>query len=215
MASNMAVEKKYSDVILGKENYYKASLPMAPDCFNVAFDKPTPTPAKILFLLGGADDYTLAKFCVNYAEKMKKAGGDVEVIVKEGWHHGWYYGKKPWRVKNAMTLPLKVIPPISTVIKDKIIIKLIAERLLNSDQAKKKEDKPPNPLNSATISGIEVIYTFKAKAEPIKAPSSTAESTSTGFTISMTVTSTAKSIPMELTTLPLAAVLSFESIFKA
>ena len=90
MASNMAVEKKYSDVILGEENYYKASLPMAPDCFNVAFDKPTPTPAKILFLLGGADDYTLAKFCVAYAEKMKKAGGDVEVIVKEGWHHDFY-----------------------------------------------------------------------------------------------------------------------------
>ena len=90
MASNMAVEKKYSDVILGEENYYKASLPMAPDCFNVAFDKPTPTPTKILFLLGGADDYTLAKFCVAYAEKMKKAGGDVEVIVKEGWHHDFY-----------------------------------------------------------------------------------------------------------------------------
>ena len=89
-AANMAVEKKFSDVILGEENYYQASLPMASDCFNVAFDKPTPTPAKILFLLGSADDYTLAKFCVNYAEKMKKAGGDVEVIVKEGWHHDFY-----------------------------------------------------------------------------------------------------------------------------
>ena len=89
-AANMAVEKKFSDVILGEENYYQASLPMASDCFNVAFDKPTPTPAKILFLLGGADDYTLAKFCVAYAEKMKKAGGNVEVIVKEGWHHDFY-----------------------------------------------------------------------------------------------------------------------------
>jgi len=87
MAANMAVEKKFSDVVLGEENYYKASLPMAPDCFGVAFDKPTPTPTKILFLLAGADDYTLAKFCVAYAEKMKKAGGDVEVIVKEGWYH--------------------------------------------------------------------------------------------------------------------------------
>ena len=89
-AANMAVEKKFSDVVLGKENYYLASLPMASDCFNVAFENPTPTPAKILFLLGGADDYTLAKFCVAYAEKMKKAGGDVEVIVKEGWHHDFY-----------------------------------------------------------------------------------------------------------------------------
>ena len=89
-AANMAVEKKFSDIVLGKENYYLASLPMASDCFNVAFENPTPTPAKILFLLGGADDYTLAKFCVAYAEKMKKAGGDVEVIVKEGWHHDFY-----------------------------------------------------------------------------------------------------------------------------
>jgi len=89
-AANMAVEKKFSDVVLGKENYYLASLPMASDCFNVAFENPTPTPAKILFLLGGADDYTLAKFCVAYAEKMKKAGGNVEVIVKEGWHHDFY-----------------------------------------------------------------------------------------------------------------------------
>ena len=89
-AANMAVEKKFSDVVLGEENYYLASLPMASDCFNVAFENPTPTPAKILFLLGGADDYTLAKFCVAYAEKMKKAGGNVEVIVKEGWHHDFY-----------------------------------------------------------------------------------------------------------------------------
>ena len=102
MASNMAVEKKYSDVILGEENYYKASLPMAPDCFNVAFDKPTPTPAKILFLLGGADDYTLAKFCVAYAEKMKKAGGDVEVIVKEGWHHDFYLDSPPNRSADTV-----------------------------------------------------------------------------------------------------------------
>ncbi len=89
-AANMAVEKKFSDIVLGKENYYLASLPMASDCFNVAFENPTPTPATILFLLGGADDYTLAKFCVAYAEKMRKAGGDVEVIVKEGWHHDFY-----------------------------------------------------------------------------------------------------------------------------
>ena len=53
-ASNMAVEKKFSDVVIGEENYYLASLPMAPDCYNVGFENPTPTPAKILFLLGGA-----------------------------------------------------------------------------------------------------------------------------------------------------------------
>ena len=89
-ASNMVVEKKFSDVVLGEENYYLASLPMAADCYNIGFENPTPTPAKILFLMGGADDYTLAKYCVKYVEKMKKAGGDVEIIVKEGWHHDFY-----------------------------------------------------------------------------------------------------------------------------
>ena len=89
-ASNMVVEKKFSDVVLGEENYYLASLPMAADCYNIGFENPTPTPAKILFLMGGADDYTLAKYCVKYVEKMKKAGGDVEIIVKEGWHHNFY-----------------------------------------------------------------------------------------------------------------------------
>jgi len=101
-AANMAVEKKFSDVVLGKENYYIASLPMASDCFNVAFENPTPTPAKILFLLGGADDYTLAKFCVAYAEKMKKAGGDVEVIVKEGWHHDFYADTPAKKCKDCV-----------------------------------------------------------------------------------------------------------------
>ena len=101
-ASNMAVEKKFSDVVIGEENYYLASLPMASDCYNVGFENPTPTPTKILFLLGGADDYTLAKFCIKYAEKMKKAGGDVEVIVKEGWHHGFYTDEPAVKCKRCI-----------------------------------------------------------------------------------------------------------------
>ena len=89
-ASMMTVEKKFSDAVLGSNNYYKASLPMASDCFNLIFENPTPTPAKVLFLLGADDDYALAKFCVAYAEKMKKAGGDVEIISKKNWHHAFY-----------------------------------------------------------------------------------------------------------------------------
>ena len=98
----MVVEKKFSDVVLGEENYYLASLPMAADCYNIGFENPTPTPAKILFLLGGADDYTPAKFCVKYAEKMKKAGGDVEVIVKEGWHHDFYADTPPSKCSSCI-----------------------------------------------------------------------------------------------------------------
>ena len=119
-AANMAVEKKFSDVILGEENYYQASLPMASDCFNVAFDKPTPTPAKILFLLGGADDYTLAKFCVAYAEKMKKAGGNVEVIVKEGWHHDFYNDAPASNCSNCVHFnKCEIYAPQGWVLNDK------------------------------------------------------------------------------------------------
>jgi hypothetical protein len=98
----MAVEKRFSDVVLGENNYYLASLPMAPDYFNVGFENPTPTPAKILFLLGGADDYTPAKFCVKYAEKMEDSGGNVEVIVKEGWHHGFYGDTPPEKCRGCV-----------------------------------------------------------------------------------------------------------------
>ena len=119
-AANMAVEKKFSDVILGEENYYQASLPMASDCFNVAFDKPTPTPAKILFLLGGADDYTLAKFCVAYAEKMKKAGGNVEVIIKEGWHHDFYNDAPASNCSNCVHFnKCEIYAPQGWVLNDK------------------------------------------------------------------------------------------------
>ena len=57
--------------------------------------------------------------------------------------------------KKAITLPEKVTPPINTV-KEVINIKIfISDVDVNSDHAKKKEDKPPKPLNNATISGIE------------------------------------------------------------
>ena len=89
-ASYMVAEKKFSEAVIGKDKYFLASLPMAPDCFNMRFENPAPTKTKLLFLLGGADDYTPARFCVSYAERLKKAGADVEVIVKEGWHHDFY-----------------------------------------------------------------------------------------------------------------------------
>ena len=89
-ASYMVAEKKFSEAVIGKDKYFLASLPMAPDCFNMRFENPTPTKTKLLFLLGGADDYTPARFCVGYAERLKKAGADVEVIVKDGWHHDFY-----------------------------------------------------------------------------------------------------------------------------
>ena len=67
-------------------------------------------------------------------------------------------------------LPEKVTPPIYTVIIIKICWKKLSGTEVNSDQAIKNVAKPPKPLNKATISGIEVILTFKAISAPTIAP---------------------------------------------
>ena len=58
----------------------------------------------MLVVHGGADDYTLAKFCKEHAERIKAPPGKVKVDIKEGWYHVWHAGKKPWREKMAMTV---------------------------------------------------------------------------------------------------------------
>jgi len=66
----------------------------------------------------------------------------------------------------------------------------------------KKVAKPPKPLKRATISGIEVILTFTAITEPIKAPSKIPPSTTKGLTILIAVTIIAINIPKAEMTLP-------------
>ena len=106
------------------------------------------------------------------------------------------------------------MPPISTVAYVITIIKEVSDKVLNSDQAKKNDDRPPNPLNKATISGIDVIFTRNANIEPIRPPNKTALKTKIGLIISTIVTKTATSIPEEETKFPLAAVSSLDSIFS-
>ena len=38
-------------------------------------------------ILGGSDNYTRAEPCVELGKKIKANGGDIEVVVKKGWHH--------------------------------------------------------------------------------------------------------------------------------
>jgi hypothetical protein len=83
---------------------------------------------------------------------------------------------------------------------------------LNSDQAIKNVANPPKPLNKATISGIEVIFTLKAINEPITAPIETPIKTITGFTTLMMVTETAMNMADADKKLPLTAVSSLPSI---
>ena len=92
IASYQVTEKRFSDAVLGPNRYFKASLPMAIDCY-IRFEKPLMTPTKTLFLLGSNDDYTPPEGCVNWVKDVKASQGesaDVEIIVKEDWVHGFY-----------------------------------------------------------------------------------------------------------------------------
>ena len=84
---------------------------------------------------------------------------------------------------------------------------------LYSDHAIRKVASPPKPLNKATISGIEVIFTFKAISEPTIAPRPIPAIRIKGFVTFIKVTRTATSIASADKKLPLTAVSSFPSIF--
>ena len=87
---------------------------------------------------------------------------------------------------------------------------------LNSDHAIKKVASPPNPLKRATISGIEVIFTFNAISDPTIAPTPMPAKIKNGFTWtsgSKKVIKTAMNIANADSKFPFTAVSSLPSIF--
>ena len=103
MVSTIASEKRVRDALISKDLYFAAALPSAPDCENVSlFGNPQPIKeTKTWMVLGGADDYTRAEPCVEYGKKVKANGGDIEVTVKKGWHHGFLGNYPPELSENA------------------------------------------------------------------------------------------------------------------
>ena len=89
MVSILASEKRLRDALISKDLYFAAAQPRYPDCEDVGmFRNPQPTKeTKTWMILGGSDNYTRAEPCVELGKKIKANGGDIEVIVKEGWHH--------------------------------------------------------------------------------------------------------------------------------
>ena len=82
------------------------------------------------------------------------------------------------------------------------------------DQAIKNEANPPKPLNSATISGIAVIFTFKAINDPTEAPIKIATIIVSKLISRLrVVTSTASNMAIAERKLPFTAVDSFPNIF--
>ena len=90
MISLMVAEKRLRDILVSKDLYFAAAQPRSPDCTTSMFRNPQPIKeTKTWMVLGGADDYTLAEDCVEQGERIKAKGGDIEIMVKKGWHHGF------------------------------------------------------------------------------------------------------------------------------
>ena len=101
----LADVKFTSQFIEGTEGF-DAILPEAAECRAAGlFNEPELTSnTKLLLVHGGADDYTLAKFCVDHVKKIKAQEGQIEIDVKDGWYHEWHMGSKPKKIRGAMTL---------------------------------------------------------------------------------------------------------------
>ena len=87
---------------------------------------------------------------------------------------------------------------------------------LPTAQPTSNEARPPQPLSSATISGIAVILMSRAQATPTPVPITRPTTIHWKLTIwrSNSVTTTASSMPAEETRLPLRAVDCRPSIFR-
>ncbi len=104
-------------------------------------------------------------------------------------------------------------PPIYKVVITKACWNKLSGTELNSDHAIKKVAKPPKPLNKATISGIDVIFTLRAIREPTTAPNAIPLKSIIGLTTSIKVMLTAINIAKAEKKLPLTAVSSLPNIF--
>ena len=95
ITSFAVVDRRLTNAVLGEDQYFAAALPMAASCLNFLFQKPKPTPTKVLVLHGSADNYTPAAPCVKHVERMKTAGADINITLKKGWYHSFYGDYKP------------------------------------------------------------------------------------------------------------------------
>jgi len=104
MISLMVSDKRLRDALVSKDLYFAAAQPRSPDCWSAGmFRNPQPIKdTKIWMVLGGADNFTRAEPCVEMGEKIRANGGDIEITVKKGWHHGFTanykeeYESDPW-----------------------------------------------------------------------------------------------------------------------
>ena len=84
----MTSHEPFAEAILPDGLRFAAHLPLYPGCTS-HFEHYRPTGAPLLFLLGGADDYTAPEPCLAQIDDMKRAAVPVDVVVYPRAHHGF------------------------------------------------------------------------------------------------------------------------------
>ena len=95
-----ASHEPYAEAVLPGGPRFAAHVPFYPHC-NAQFERHEPTGAPLLFLVGGADNYTAPEYCEQLADKMRQAGAEVEAVVYPGAHHGFISSKYVYRYDRA------------------------------------------------------------------------------------------------------------------
>jgi len=128
----------------------------------------------------------------------------------------------PESFPQAITLPVVVRPPIrteaTTVVRENTASVASPATALpcTADHPTRRDAAPPDPLKSATISGIAVIWTRRAATAPMSDPRATPPTIHSKVRISREkrVAATATAIPKALRRLPRGADSGRPSIFR-
>lgn len=108
--SILAADERVRKAILGNNGGYAAYAPMYPGCV-IQWRNPTVNGVRMMMMLGEKDDWTAPKPCIDYADRLAKAGAAIEVKTYPGAYHAWNssFGVQRWLPKiqnfsDCMTL---------------------------------------------------------------------------------------------------------------
>lgn len=98
----VSADMRLVDAGLADDNKFVAHLPVYPSC-QAQFRTLKLTGAPMLFLVGELDDYTPAKYCVDYVERMVRHGYNATIKVYPDAHHSWIINYGITRCNSCLT----------------------------------------------------------------------------------------------------------------
>lgn len=100
--SALLCDERLQATILPDGIRFRAHVALYPSC-SPQWDKPQPTSAPIIMLLGGADEMAPAEKAQAYADRLRSCGASVDVRVFEGLHHS-FDARQPVTAGSGMNL---------------------------------------------------------------------------------------------------------------